>query len=98
LVLTHETQITKYDRPSHFQDVMVKGAFRSFVHDHFFETDAHGGTRMRDELRSAARWRAGRLAEKLVLRRYLRRFLVERNGAIRRAAESDAWMRYCPRG
>jgi len=99
LVLTHETQITKYDRPSQFQDVMVKGAFRSFVHDHFFETDAHGGTRMRDELRSAAPLGVlGRLAEKLVLRRYLRRFLVERNGAIRRAAESDAWMRYCLRG
>jgi ligand-binding SRPBCC domain-containing protein len=99
LMVTHETLITKYDRPSHFQDVMVRGAFRSFVHDHFFEADTKGGTRMRDELRFAAPLGAlGWLAEKLVLRRYLRRFLVERNGAIRRAAESDAWRRYCPRG
>src|SRR3954447_10250241 len=29
--------ITAYDRPRHFQDSMVRGAFHSFVHDHYFE-------------------------------------------------------------
>ena len=96
LVLTHETRITLYDRPYHFQDVMVKGAFRSFVHDHFFE-QCEDGTRMRDELRFAAPLGPlGWIAEAFVLRRYLSRFLRERNEAIRRTAEGPdaAWRSY----
>ncbi|HEV7426787.1 MAG TPA: SRPBCC family protein [Thermoanaerobaculia bacterium] len=41
--------ITAYDRPRHFQDSMVRGAFRSFVHDHYFEA-CDDGTRMTDVL------------------------------------------------
>jgi ligand-binding SRPBCC domain-containing protein len=96
LVLTHETRITQYDRPHHFQDVMLKGAFRSFVHDHFFEQH-EDGTRMRDELRFAAPFGPlGLFAEAFVLRRYLSRFLRERNEVIRRAAEgpSAGWQPY----
>jgi len=90
LMLTHETEITRYERPSYFQDAMVKGAFRSFVHDHYFEALGNGGTRMRDELRFAAPLGVlGLVAEKVVLRRYLRGFLVERNAMIRWVAESD---------
>jgi len=86
--LRHETKITEYHKPSHFQDVMVKGAFRSFVHDHYFERTSAGDTLMRDELRFAAPLGPlGWLAEMIVLRPYLRHFLVERNAAIRRVAE-----------
>ena len=95
LTLRHETRITEYDRPRHFQDVMVKGTFRSFVHDHFFEEVGEGATLMRDELRFAAPLAVlGRVAEALVLRRYLRRFLAERNAVIRRVAESEKWLQY----
>jgi uncharacterized protein YndB with AHSA1/START domain len=34
--------ITAYDRPHHFQDSMVRGAFASFVHDHYFEPCEEG--------------------------------------------------------
>jgi ligand-binding SRPBCC domain-containing protein len=99
LMLTHETEITKYDRPGYFQDVMVKGAFRSFVHDHFFDIDARGGTRMRDELRFAVPLGVlGRVAERVLLRRYMTKFLIARNALIRRVAESDEWRRYLATG
>ena len=96
VMLQHEARITKYERPGYFQDVMVTGAFRSFVHDHFFEAMG-SDTLMRDRLAFAAPLGPlGRLAETLVLRRYLAAFLIERNRTIRQTAESDSeiWMRY----
>lgn len=94
LMLRHETLITQYDRPRHFQDVMLKGAFQSFVHDHFFEGDGDGGTQMRDELRfTAPLGLLGWVAERAVLSRYLERFLRQRNLLIAQVAEgsSDVW-------
>lgn len=93
LKLRHQSRITKYEKPAHFQDVMVKGVFRSFEHDHYFVAAPHG-TLMRDLLRfDAPCGLLGSIAEVLVLKRYLRRFLTERNQAIRRVAESspEAW-------
>jgi ligand-binding SRPBCC domain-containing protein len=94
VMLQHQTLITKYERPRHFQDVMLKGMFRSFEHDHFFES-ADTGTSMRDQLRFAAPLAPlGWFAETLILRRYLTGFLLERNQLIKRIAESDrdVWM------
>ncbi len=94
VMLEHEARITKYERPSYFQDVMVTGAFRSFVHDHFFEPMG-SGTLMRDRLTFAAPMGVlGWAAEELVLCGYLQRFLVERNRTIRRVAESGEWRNY----
>ena len=39
--------MTAFDRPKHFQDVMISGAFRSMVHDHEF-AEVATGTVMRD--------------------------------------------------
>lgn len=95
-MLTQTTRITAYERPTYFQDSMTRGAFRSFVHDHFFEENGNEGTIMRDTLRFEAPLRPiGFLAEKLVLRGYLERFLRERNEVIRRVAQStNDWRRY----
>jgi ligand-binding SRPBCC domain-containing protein len=88
-MLTHETLISKYERPHHFQDIMTRGMFRSFEHDHYFEATAEGSTLMRDVLRFAAPLGPlGRIAEVFVLRRYLARFLAERNEVIRLTAEA----------
>lgn len=38
------SRITAYDRPRHFRDSMVRGAFRRFDHDHFFEQTPTGCT------------------------------------------------------
>lgn len=32
----HESLITKYERPSFFQDTMERGRFKRFQHDHYF--------------------------------------------------------------
>ncbi|HWB33346.1 MAG TPA: SRPBCC family protein [Acidobacteriaceae bacterium] len=96
-MLTHESRITKYDRPHYFQDVMVRGAFRSFEHNHFFERGKGEHTLMRDELRFEAPFGlVGRVAEVLVLRRYLKRFLIARNHVIRTTAEGPEaeWLRF----
>src|SRR4051794_20621974 len=87
-VVQHFTsKITAFDRPRHFQDSMQRGAFRSFVHDHFFEP-ANGGTLMIDALVFAAPLGIlGRLAERLFLASYLRRLLARRAQSLRAALE-----------
>ena len=98
LMLRHTSIISAYDRPRYFQDVMTRGMFKSFEHDHHFAAD-HGGTLMRDELRFAAPLGVlGIIAETLVLKRYLAGFLIERNALIKAVAESEAWRRFIPEG
>ena len=97
LMLTHTSLIDRYDPPIYFRDVMIKGHFRSFEHEHFFEPTKDGGTIMRDRLAFKAPFgMVGRLAERLVLRSYLTQFLRQRDAAIRRVAESPSgeWRQY----
>jgi ligand-binding SRPBCC domain-containing protein len=95
LRLRHTSKITAYEPYRHFCDEMTAGVFKSFHHDHFFDDGGDGVTIMRDELRFAAPLGVlGVLAGRLVLRNYLRRFLIARNLVIRRAAESGDWKKY----
>ncbi|HYH79522.1 MAG TPA: SRPBCC family protein [Longimicrobium sp.] len=90
------SRISGYDRPGWFQDEMVRGAFAWMEHDHWFEA-VEGGTVLRDVFRFAAPLGPlGRLAEILVLRRYMARFLEARNAVIKQIAESDEWREYLP--
>ena len=85
---TFTSKITAYDRPRYFQDTMQRGAFKSFVHDHYFTT-LRGGTAMRDVVIFAAPLGiVGRLAERVVLRGYLERLLTARATAIKQYLES----------
>ncbi|HEY0020065.1 MAG TPA: SRPBCC family protein [Longimicrobium sp.] len=89
------SRISAYDRPRYFQDVMVRGAFAWMEHDHWFDAAPDGGTVLRDEFRFAAPLGVlGRIAETLVLRRYMTRFLERRNAVIKRVAESDEWREF----
>jgi ligand-binding SRPBCC domain-containing protein len=89
------SRITGYDRPRWFRDEQSRGIFQRLEHDHFFEAAAEGGTIMRDVFDYRAPLRVlGRIAERLVLDRYLRRFLIARNAEIKAAAESAEWKRY----
>ena len=88
------SRITAFDRPRHFRDSMVRGAFKRFDHDHFFAAEG-SGTRMRDVFEYAAPLGPlGWLAERLVLNWYLRRFLEERNRDLKGVAESAAWSEF----
>jgi ligand-binding SRPBCC domain-containing protein len=73
---------------------MIAGAFKSFEHDHRFE-QRNGQTVMTDELRFAAPFGVfGSIVERLVLRAYLTRFLLERNQFVKEIAESEKWRKY----
>ncbi len=80
-------RIESFDRPRQFRDVMVRGAFRSFVHDHLFEA-SEGGTWMQDRIQFAAPfWPLGIVVERVVLRPYLARLIAGRGREIKEAAE-----------
>jgi ligand-binding SRPBCC domain-containing protein len=83
-------EVTAFDRPAYFRDVMTTGTFRSFAHDHRFEA-RHGGTIMTDEVvfRSPL-GPLGWLVDYLFMAGYLRRLLEGRCQAIKREAESVA--------
>jgi ligand-binding SRPBCC domain-containing protein len=84
------SKITAFNSPLYFQDTMQRGAFKSFVHDHYFIGDTTGTT-MRDILVFAAPFGLiGKAVEKLILRRYLRRLLRARAAVIKAAAETRA--------
>lgn len=91
-------RITAFDRPHHFTDTMLRGAFHFMEHDHHFAA-VPGGTVMRDVFAYRSPLGPfGRLADVLFLERYMRGFLAERNRVIQAAAESEAWRRYLQAG
>ena len=90
------SRITAFDRPGHFRDSMVSGAFRRFDHDHFFDAGGEA-TEMRDVFDfESPLGPLGRIADALVLTGYLRGFLERRNAVIKRAAESEEWRALLP--
>lgn len=70
--------ITALDAPRSFVDEQTRGPFSQFRHEHRFEPDGAGSV-MIDRLSYAAPLGVlGRIAERLVLSRHLRRLLEER--------------------
>ncbi len=90
----HTTRMEIVRPYSYFRDVMTKGSFRHFEHDHHFAR-MDDGTRIRDEIRFSAKWGSlGRLASRTIVRRHLLQLLTERNDVIKRVAESEMWRKY----
>ena len=87
-------RVTALDRPKHFQDVMISGAFKRMVHDHEFAAHPEG-TLMRDRFEfESPLGILGRIANGLFLASYMRRFLVRRNHVLKQLAESAEGNRY----
>jgi ligand-binding SRPBCC domain-containing protein len=83
------SHITAYDRPRYFQDSMLRGAFASFVHDHYFEA-CEEGTRMTDVLTFRSPLGiVGAIVDRIVMTRYLTRLLTRRNEIVKAALERD---------
>lgn len=88
LWFTLESKIVAWDPPRHFRDSMVRGPFRRMDHDHFFEQSG-SGTLMRDVFDfDSPLGLVGRAVDRLVLARYMRRLLADRNAVIKTVAES----------
>lgn len=84
-------EITEYDRPNMFRDVMLKGAFKSMKHLHKFEKEGNN-TKMIDVFEFESPFGIiGRLANSLFLKNYMTNFLIERNKELKTYAESEEW-------
>lgn len=84
---TMSSRISACEPPTRFVDEQVSGPFAAFRHEHRFEAH-HGGTRMIDVVEfRAPGGLVGRLAERVVLARRLRRLIDERNAHLRAVAE-----------
>lgn len=81
-------QITIMERPHKFQDVMVKGAFHSFIHTHEFK-EVKDGTVMLDlfEYKSPLGY-IGVIADLLFLEKYMKSFIATRAEALKEIAET----------
>ena len=90
-------RIVEFSPPHSFSDVMVSGAFKSMHHRHTFTQDGDE-TLMKDYFEFEAPLGViGVLAEKLVLYKYMERFLMVRNETIKAIAEGDQWQRFLNR-
>jgi ligand-binding SRPBCC domain-containing protein len=88
------TKIVKFDRPHHFRDSMVSGAFRRFDHDHHFQGN-NQQTVMRDIFDYTSPLGVlGCVADVLFLKRYMWRLLNKRNQLIKTVAENGNNDRY----
>lgn len=87
-------RVTQFERPSHFQDIMIAGAFKHMTHDHYFFEDLRG-TLMEDVFNFSSPFGLlGRAVDLIVLDRYMKRFLMERNDALKEMAESGSWKNF----
>lgn len=85
------SKITALERPYHFRDEMVKGAFKFIVHDHYFETVGDHVV-IKDTFRfQSPLGFLGTVVDKLVLTKYLRNLLTKRNAIIKEFAETTKW-------
>ena len=83
------SKIVSWDRPNSFVDEQTRGPFRSWRHQHTFEPAGDGGTRMVDTVVFASPLGpAGRAVDRLVLARYLRRLVEQRNEWLRETFET----------
>jgi ligand-binding SRPBCC domain-containing protein len=81
-------RITQFDRPAHFQDMMISGAFKRMKHDHGF-LEHPGGTLMTDRFEfESPLGILGWFVDRVFLAGYMRRFIVKRNQVLKEMAET----------
>lgn len=94
LRLSHTSRIEEIRPYTYFREVMISGGFLSYEQEHHF-APMDDGTRVRDEVRFAAPMGPlGSLLERVLLRQYVGRMVVERHRWLKRVAESSEWRKY----
>ena len=85
------SKISAYEFPKYFISEMVEGAFKKLHHQHLFEWQDNQTT-MTDIFAFDAPFGIfGKVFSRLVLKNYMKGFLIKRNDTIKRIAESDEW-------
>lgn len=83
------SKITAFKRPYYFIDEQVKGAFESIRHEHRFD-QLGDKVKMTDIFEFQSPFGIlGQLFNSLILTKYLRRLLIDRNNVIKEFAETD---------
>ncbi|HSN07846.1 MAG TPA: SRPBCC family protein [Hanamia sp.] len=85
------TMITSYNRPFHFSDEQIAGIFKKLKHDHFFALENNMVLMTDKFLFESPFGFFGDIFNKLVLTKYLKKFLIVRNEMIKDFAETDKW-------
>ena len=94
IVQRFTSKIVAYDKPNYFISEMQKGAFKKFYHQHFYRQDGVNCL-MRDELDLKAPFGfIGKIVMRLVLKNYMKNFLIQRNEFIKQCAEGEEWKKY----
>ncbi len=92
----HQTLITKYQRPTFFQDSMKHGRFKRFQHDHEF-TEIGGHTLLHDKVRfSLPMGLLGDVVAKQIMVPHIAGLVQRRFQLLKRVAESEEWREYLP--
>ena len=85
------TKITSYNRPFHFRDEQIAGIFKQLKHDHFFALQNNMVLMTDKFLFESPFGLFGDIFNKLVLTKYLKKLLIERNETIKDFAETEKW-------
>lgn len=85
------SKITAFDRPYYFVDEQIKGIFKSIFHEHKFEQN--GDIAIMTDIFEfhTPLGILGKIFNVLILKNYLRKFLLKRNQIIKDFAETDRW-------
>lgn len=87
---THTSKIVSMEKPYQFTDIMLKGTFKSFKHQHIFNQEGKS-TIMTDILEFESPFGIiGKLFNHFFLKNYMKNFLLERNKLIKITAESKS--------
>ena len=87
--LTHQSLISEMDFPTYFVDEQLKGQFKSFKHQHFFE-QKENYVEVTDVLEYETPFGIfGQLFDKLLLKNHLTNFIIHRNGVLKDLAEKQ---------
>ncbi|CAN5371568.1 hypothetical protein BH10ACI2_BH10ACI2_15030 [soil metagenome] len=81
-------EVVEFERPWLFVDEMIEGRFKAFKHTHEF-SPIDGGTLIRDTLTWTSPFGIlGKVVDKLLLKRHLRKLVTTRNAKLKEIAET----------
>jgi ligand-binding SRPBCC domain-containing protein len=87
--LKHKSRMTAMDFYDYFVDEMEEGKFKSFKHEHTF-VEKDGKTVMIDNLNYETPFGIfGKLFDKIILKKHLINFIIERNRILKELAEHE---------
>jgi ligand-binding SRPBCC domain-containing protein len=85
--LTHQSVISEMIFPTYFVDEQLKGHFKNFKHQHFFE-QKDNYIKVTDILEYETPFGIfGKLFDKLLLKKHLTNFIIHRNTVLKNLAE-----------